>query len=65
LRPHFPAFQPIVFEANVTRDISLPLEERLSLIRQEIGPGLYQKVTDANKADFMLYERVKQRYSAK
>jgi hypothetical protein len=65
LKPHFPEFQPIVFEANVTRDVSLPLEERLSLIRQEIGSDLYQKVTDANKADFMLYERVKQRYSAK
>lgn len=62
LKPHFPEFQPIVFEANVTREISVPLEERLSQIRQEIGPDLYQKVIDANKADFILYERVKQRY---
>jgi hypothetical protein len=63
LKPHFPEFQPIVFEANVTRDVSVPLDEWLSQIRQEIGPDLYQKVTDANKADFMLYERVKQRYT--
>ena len=65
LRPHFPEFQPLVFEANVTREISAPLDERLSQIRQEIGPDLYQKVSEANKADFILYERVKQRYSIK
>ena len=65
LKPHFPEFHPIIFEENVTRGVSVPLDERLSLISQEIGPDLYQKVTDANKADFMLYERVKQRYSVK
>ena len=63
LRPHFPTFQPIVFKANINKDRSLLLEERLSLIREEIGLELYQKVTEENQADFMLYERVKQRYT--
>lgn len=63
LKPHFPEFQPQVYVANVTREVSVPLEERLSLIRQDIGPALFQQVREANKADFMLYERVKERYA--
>lgn len=43
-------------QENVSRNLNQTLEERLDQIREEIGPGLYQRLLDVNREDLELYE---------
>lgn len=63
LVPHFPGFLSHVYAANASSDRAVSLEDRLALIKQEIGSDLYLKVTEANKADMRLFEMIRKRYA--
>lgn len=62
LTPAFPDFKPLSANANVTRDNTLGLEQKLDDIRKEIGDACYEKLLDANKDDLVLFEKVRDRY---
>ncbi len=63
LSPHFPGFHAIPVARNVTRDRSIPLEQRLENIRAEIGNDHYECLLDANREDLALYDAVRKRLS--
>lgn len=63
LSPHFPKMKAISVTKNVTRDHSLPLEQKLEHIRSEIGADFYLKLLEANAGDFALYHAVLKRYT--
>ena len=47
---------------NVSRDNKRSLEEKLSLLEDELGPDVYKKLVAENESDFKLYEKVKANY---
>lgn len=63
LRPHFPTIRGAVVSANVSRDHSVSLEQRLAHIEAEIGSALYSRLLQANAEDLQLHDAVKERYS--
>jgi hypothetical protein len=59
--PLFPSFRPFEARANVSRDASASLEQRLQAIREELGP-LHAAVEEANAADLALWRAVAAAY---
>jgi|GEM_PF-422985 len=63
LSPYFPGFHAIPVARNVSRDRSIPLEQRLENIRAEIGEEYYERLLEANRDDLALYDAVRKRLS--
>lgn len=63
LRPSFPDIQPHMVAANVSRDHSVSLGERLARIESEIGSNMYQQLVEANADDLALHTALSQRYA--
>ncbi len=52
----FPQFKPFIVRANTTQDASISLQQRLDIIRDEIGNELYLTVQQRNAIDLALYD---------
>ncbi len=65
LSPNFPDFYAFSVEENVTRDLSIPLEQRLEEIRLEIGEVCYSYLLEANSADLAVFDALRERYDSK
>jgi hypothetical protein len=63
-RRDFPSFKPRTVAANVSREHSRPLEQKLADLQQEIGADLYQQLEVANAADLALYQTALKRAGA-
>lgn len=57
LAPHFSGFRKRLVERNVSRDPSLPLEERIARIAGELGPQAYERLLQLNAGDAELHRR--------
>jgi hypothetical protein len=55
LTPHFPGFHARPVASNVTRDHSLPLEQKLERIKAEIGERCYARLLEANEGDMAVF----------
>lgn len=55
LQPYFSAFKVSNVAANVSRDISISLEKRLTMLREELGES-FDSLIAANENDLQLYE---------
>lgn len=62
LQPHFPQVQAVVMARNTSRDHEAPLAARLAEVREEIGDALYGRLEEINRADFAVYEAVRENY---
>jgi hypothetical protein len=56
IEPHHPAFSVDARAANVDGERAGSLEERLDLMRAELGEDRYDELVDINAVDFRLYE---------
>ncbi|WP_018953863.1 sulfotransferase family 2 domain-containing protein [Thioalkalivibrio sulfidiphilus] len=56
LKPHFPDFRVTSVAKNVTRDRSVPLEDRLRKLREEVGDDCFTQLFKANEGDIAVYE---------
>lgn len=63
LRPHFPSVREATVSANVSRDHSVSLEERLARIEHELGPQLYARLLQANQIDLAIHTALCERYA--
>jgi hypothetical protein len=62
----FPVLQPLVFQENTTREHSaLPLAERHTIIRNELGEPLFCKLLRRNALDLVLYKYASERLGRK
>lgn len=55
LQPHFPEFQSFSTRKNVTTAHEVPLNDKISELRAEIGEPLFQELLDANMKDICLH----------
>ncbi len=62
LAPYFPDFHASPIAVNVSRDHTLPLEQKINAIRAEIGDACYARLVEANQGDLAVFEAVKRRY---
>lgn len=62
LRCYFPEFKASIICENVQFDPSISLEERLNLIKKEVGEEFFKKIEIANKEDLIFWERVTDMY---
>ncbi|NDY93374.1 sulfotransferase family 2 domain-containing protein [Ideonella livida] len=62
LKPHFPDFKVRHVAANVSRDLSLGMDERLAQLRQKLGDAVFEQVRAANEDDEALYQAVCARF---
>lgn len=62
LKPHFPYITAVTESRNITRDISIPLEQKLHQIHQQIGDDCYSRLLAANRDDLALYNAIKNTY---
>lgn len=67
LKPHFPEISFSYKKQNVTQTKSLSSEQRIELLKKELGLDLYDKVLEENKLDIQLYQEasaiVEQRFN--
>jgi hypothetical protein len=64
LKPHFPGFAAFSARKNVSASQETTLEERLALMRRDIGEPLYAELVDANLKDLCLHHAAVMRLSA-
>lgn len=62
LAPHFPDFDPLVVQHNVTEDLTKTAEARLAEVRDQLGDKLYANVLRANAEDLVLYETARRMF---
>ena len=56
LKPAFPEFKKSNVKANVLQDLSLTLESKREIIRQELSAELYEEILERNQMDEQLYQ---------
>ena len=62
LRPHFPEFRSMPVAKNVTRDRTVPLDQKLLQIEAEIGGECYARLLKANEGDIAVFNEVMKKY---
>ncbi|MCA1749065.1 MAG: hypothetical protein LC634_05865 [Sphingomonadales bacterium] len=62
LEPHFPDFEPLIVQENVSGGAAHDVEGRLAEIRQQLGNDLFLRLSDANREDTAIFESVRERY---
>lgn len=62
LTSHFPELKLQYTRQNVTQNTELSIPKHTANIAAELGPELYQALTDRNKQDLALYQHACQRF---
>jgi len=62
VREYFPEFKASVIRTNVQFSPDMPLEERLKIIKNEVGKDFYKKLMEINEEDMVLWEKVVDMY---
>ncbi len=55
LSPHFPELKANVYQKNVLQDKTLPLKQRISAIKEELGVEAFRELRERNSLDLELY----------